>query len=501
MLFSNRFHRAIKLKHLVSILFLPLTLMLEDADAGLYKWVDENGNVQYSDTPPRKKAVAEVESISTNPKTNFELPEQKQPALKPRNRPARQLLLVDTTYFWDRNQDYEYSRKVGSYFVGKSCSPRGAMKVPEVFSDHSTFLPPKTKDLTYAIRRTIHSLSYDSHRVEAYQLLAKLERSGGLALHSEIVELKIDTCAPKLTRTELGGAVRKISDREFTRNRVRLKILWKLMDNRGQDLIFKTTSEGAYNGWNTANSMKNAINKAIESSVFNLFADEAFLDHVLVPVDKVDTHPYIVEKPKPIRLTNAQRGNAIHLTMNPWLWQQEIVGEEQFGNFYFGQNCQAGNPISIDEMMHYYQHFLPSRRPAQIAVQKATAPLGYRFQHASESALEKVKNSGGLHMIGVMVEIDMNVCAPKLKPALMYTPIKSLSSSHFVRQKVKLKIRWSLYRGNENTPIYQAETVGYGGDLLKQWINKDAFTNAIRFSIRSVLSKPAMVRLLVEKVD
>lgn len=49
---------------------LPLLIMVSATEAQVYKWVDENGKVHFSDQPPRKKpASAEKVELKIAPKT------------------------------------------------------------------------------------------------------------------------------------------------------------------------------------------------------------------------------------------------------------------------------------------------------------------------------------------------------------------------------------------------------------------------------------------------
>lgn len=268
--------------YLASLVFLISCFFSFEGSADLFKWVDKNGKVHYSDTKPDervKSKVVEVEKAVTN---NNDIQESFSKAIiRPYDTSTRKLFILDTLYAWRINSGVTPAVKVGAYYVGKGCTSRGAMKIPEVFITHNAFFPRESSN-AYSIRKIINSLDYEADKSSKYQLMSNLKKSGGLSLNSEIIDLDFNTCAPYLPKKDRLTAVSKLSSRKFKKHRINLKIRWQLKENRNQDLLYEVITEGNYNGWHTSATAAVAFATAVESATIRLFSDQDFIDKILV---------------------------------------------------------------------------------------------------------------------------------------------------------------------------------------------------------------------------
>jgi len=67
-------------------------------------------------------------------------------------------------------------------------------------------------------------------------------QSGGLSLHSEIISLSFNTCAPHISKRDRLKPVNNISAYQFKKHRIKLKVHWQLKSNRDQDVIYEKTT-------------------------------------------------------------------------------------------------------------------------------------------------------------------------------------------------------------------------------------------------------------------
>ena len=118
-----------------------------NAQAQLYKWVDEEGNVHFSDQPPADEndsSVVPDPQPQSGSSTSRKLGAG-QPLIRPYDKEVRKLHLPDVRYLWKSTSHARISTKVGVYHTGKACTTRGAIKAPEVFVSHASLLPSETR--------------------------------------------------------------------------------------------------------------------------------------------------------------------------------------------------------------------------------------------------------------------------------------------------------------------------------------------------------------------
>ena len=103
-----------KLLKLAVYLVLPLAFATTSSHAALYKWVDENGKVHYSDKAPDdqvKTDVVPVEQDTGSDATGAGNPSAKA-IIRPYEKTARRLHLLDTLMIWKRESEIEKTTRV-----------------------------------------------------------------------------------------------------------------------------------------------------------------------------------------------------------------------------------------------------------------------------------------------------------------------------------------------------------------------------------------------------
>jgi len=267
-------------------LLITLALAAFNSQAQLYKWVDENGEIHYSDKEPGEEIDSKVlpQRQTSGGQSRQTATSSSKPIIRPYEKTARKLHLLDTRYLWKSEAYVNQTTKIGVFHTGKGCTSRGAMNTPDIFVYHKSLFPSES-DLTYRINKIINGLDYDSERTEKYRLLGRLKKTGGLSLHTEIIAMDINSCAPGIRQSERLKKMDRISSHRFSKNRIKLQVAWQLRNNRDQDVIYEVTTAGNYNGWSQSTSSKNAIGNALESAVLALFSDRDFIAWILVEGD------------------------------------------------------------------------------------------------------------------------------------------------------------------------------------------------------------------------
>ena len=255
--------------------------MVFNAQAQLYKWVDDEGNVHYSDQQPADDTEASVVADPQPQSNSSSTATSVQPLMRPYDRKARKLHLSDVRYRWKAESHSGITSKVGVYHTGRACTTRGAIMAPDVFIHHGSLLPSETK-LAYRVGNVLEGLDYESEHNDRYRLPGRMQKTGGLSLHAEIIDLDLQTCAPGTRKSERLTPMESIGVHRFSKNRVHLMVRWRLKDNRDQDLVYEATIPGSFNGWNQKINTGKAMENALESSVLALFSDRDFVAGLLL---------------------------------------------------------------------------------------------------------------------------------------------------------------------------------------------------------------------------
>ncbi len=269
------------------LLALLLTLTPFTGQAELFKWVDEDGNPHYTDKLPAGKSGEKVTSgVSTSTYSTRPTSTAK-PILRSYEKTVRKLHLPDTRYLWKSEAEVTQSQKIGIYHIGKGCTPRGAMKAPEVFIRHPHMFPEEAL-LSGRISKVIKELGYEAERTKINRLPGRLTQTGGLSLHSEIIAMDLNACAPGTRNDERLKTVEEISPHRFTRNRVQLEVRWLLLDNGDQDIIYQSITAGNYNGLKQYSTASSSVGSAVEDATSELFSSASFIAHLTADAETED---------------------------------------------------------------------------------------------------------------------------------------------------------------------------------------------------------------------
>jgi hypothetical protein len=276
------------------LLVVTLALVSPHSPAELYKWVDENGDVHFSD-----KALADKEkstAISEEGKNKVQYTGRQKPGarpiMRPRDKAVPPLHLVESGYAWINDSRTGRPEKIGIYHVGKGCTTRGAIMAPEVFKRHQELLP-KNFTLAHQVIDVIEELGYEIRQTQRSILKKSLKVTGGIVMLAEITAMNLKTCAPKIYQDERLKPADSIAPYKFSHNRVGLRVHWQLLDNSNQVVLYETETEGDFDGWKKPTGTGRSVGEAMQAATRNLFARQDFIDRLFAIK--------VAERPKPER--------------------------------------------------------------------------------------------------------------------------------------------------------------------------------------------------------
>lgn len=217
--------------------------------AGVYKWKDAQGNVHFSDKPPPggdKASPEGVQSVQIQDAYTGVSVANKPPIRNARTNGGPGILLSRFTLQLDAANSRNVT--VGRQFYGENCDRSADLLWNEGMLD----LKGKQAEELVAGRfeQAGYSLGYGGG-------------VGEFELQAELVRLKVDVCSG--SRSAAGSGLRSY-----------VKMRWTLIPRGGTTPVYRATSEGAFDGWNTG--QKDSVVRAVSNATDNLLGDRAFAD-------------------------------------------------------------------------------------------------------------------------------------------------------------------------------------------------------------------------------
>lgn len=479
------------------ILFICLLICSPLSNAELFKWVDSNGKTHYSDKKPPDKITAESVPVQTTANQDYVDQNTTKVIIRPYEKTARKLLLLDTLYSW-KKAGTNRSKKIGVYHIGKGCSSRGSIKTPDVYINHKGFFP-KESSLAKRIKKVINSLDYESEYSSKYDLLKKLKRTGGLSLHSEIVDISFNTCAPNTPLRDRLKPINKISAYQFNKHRINLTVHWQLKSERGQTVVYDTTTEGSFNGWNSTNSAKDAISNAVESAAIKLFSDKDFINKIMIEEVNSNQDLSVLITQKPLKRSASINTHKLHLTIDENNWTRQFDTDREIGSFLFGDKCSAKKVMQLKDAGSNQKLMFSSDQQSLSSISSTTSSLGYPNQIAGNNALSDIQQSFGVTLHAEVVSINLNTCAPSLSASSKFKLISEIPDRKFTRKQLKIVIKWSLKTDHNKVLLYQSRTEGLAGSLLIDTKGTQVMQQAIVSATKQLFSDQRFIDKITQK--
>jgi S1-C subfamily serine protease len=265
-------------------------------NAQVYKWVDENGKVHFTDTPPKQlKTEPEVVNISPKKTTSAsKLPPvaKLEPIKNSVPTAAKTVVLEHLSIEYKGNPDdenalgktYKFTREAGTKVSRLRQSDKApASALPCILKGNLTL-----NNANYIIKQVDFREPFDEvfedngYAVAADKTFAMQENtSNDLSLAAVVTDIRLSHCgsrsAPNL--------------RTFTQNSTYLKIEWTVFDNLARRIIFKTTSEGLDDNFKKSprfNGAAISASLAFRQATEHLLAQQEFVD-ILLASTTLDT--------------------------------------------------------------------------------------------------------------------------------------------------------------------------------------------------------------------
>jgi hypothetical protein len=182
------------------------------------------------------------------------------------------LLVVTGNNPWHR---LPADKMIGLYAFGPECTAFEEHRWPRALNEYPRIFP-SPGEIVGTELKVVKSLGYPAQAADQYNFVNLKRKLGGYSLHADIIDLRLDSCAPELSETTVFSG-RKISSSQFKRHRAIVSIDWKLVGADETKVIFRKTTEGVADSWLLNSKGKKVLNMAIANATTRLFASPQFV--------------------------------------------------------------------------------------------------------------------------------------------------------------------------------------------------------------------------------
>jgi S1-C subfamily serine protease len=275
----------------------------------IYKWVDEDGKVHYTDAPPANmKGDTEVINIPASQGTTtsaFPFVKRNLPITKPVEMDAKSVRLEHVSF------DYEGKKTGEDITIGKSyiytkaaektasqlsrsgktvtaalrCLPSGKLKL-----NNASYII-KQVDFKQSLTEAFEDSGYEVAGASKKKFALQEGTGSDLSIAAEITDIRLLFC----------GKERSSHLNHYTQNATYMKVEWEIFDNLARKIVFKAESEGVDDYIKKPPRYKGAVVSAalaFRQAAEHLLAQQAFVDVMTsdVPLQAQVVNPQAIDE-------------------------------------------------------------------------------------------------------------------------------------------------------------------------------------------------------------
>ncbi len=274
----------------LSLLLAVLLLTSHSSSAEIYRWVDENGKVHFTDKRPDTPTETTKQiNIDQNKNTStISLPrvEKLNPIPHTSSQTSKSVILEYVDINLENSATVARETTVGQAYRFSVDSQRYTFRQQRnrhTLDTPSTCIPDSTLKLSNAnfikdrvnFSQSIHNVfeknGYSSAQPQAKKFTLQRNIRADYSLAAEIVALKIKLC----------GDPSRGRENWYTQNSTYLKVKWDVFDNLARQIIYTTKTEGLDDSFNSAAILKGteiSMEGAFTQAAEHLLADQQFVE-------------------------------------------------------------------------------------------------------------------------------------------------------------------------------------------------------------------------------
>lgn len=240
---------------------LLLSLVSLSSYSQVYKWVDEDGKVHYSDKKPANNAVEMNvgHEVMPSPKIIGDA----KPIYYDGKYSARRVVMSQPVYF--PGQTTGQNDKFSHFYFGGDCTTPTSINWEQLEEQYPAIIP-KNNRYYKQISNAFYDNGYQLSIAEPQQIQRQLDLKKAHKLVAHVVDLKLDACVKNMRHDQHSQNLDDFNATAYKDAQNWIKVEWKLYAHDTKELIFSATTEGASN---TIREKRSAIPMALRESLSN----------------------------------------------------------------------------------------------------------------------------------------------------------------------------------------------------------------------------------------
>lgn len=482
------------------MIILTLACWMGPAQAQMYKWVDENGKIHFSDKKPTAhEATAQPLSSSADQTADqdFMIPRDRTPIVRPFESAARSLYIADMAYAWKLDTLNRSKYDAGSYHVDATCISRGSMTLPDAYLNHKSFFPDESR-LSRQAERIIDGLDFSANTIDRDQLIAKIREAGAVGLKPLITSMNIRACAPRRYGDDKKKPGNKLDARRYSRAYVDVQIEWTLVDGR-QNELFKTTTTGSTHGWINSN-VSAAFTEAVENSTRNLMSQQALVNQLIVQTiepefsaTSVDLHNILDNKP------GNSPARQIGLSIDTWSWLNQKKMSTRIGSYLYSGQCNSERAMSRGDALSHHDRLIIDDSTVVPDMRKLLLDRGYPAINLQRQPWPHSESDADYLVRGTVSGLFLNACAPRRDVSAKFLHPSQINSGELKRHRVQLDVNWTVLDPATMSEVFHYSTSATHGDYLSDNSVVATFEGAWQLALANLYNQPEFKALITQK--
>ena len=470
------------------------------AQAQMYKWVDENGKVHFSDKKPTHHgATAQPLSSSANQQAerDFIIPKDRTPIVRPFESAARSLYIADMAYAWKLDTLNRSKYDVGSYHVDATCISRGSMTLPDAYLNHKSFFPDESR-LSRQAERIIDGLDFSADTIHSDQLIAKIREAGAVGLKPLITGMNIRACAPRRYGEDKKKPGNKLDARRYSRAYVDVEIEWTLVDGH-QNTLFQTTTTGSTHGWINSN-VPAAFTEAVDNATRNLMSQQALVNQLIVQTiepelsgTSIDLHNILDNKP------GNSPARQIGLSIDTWSWLNHKKMGTRIGSYLYAGQCNSERAMSRGDALSSHSRLIIDDNTIVPGMRKLLLDRGYPAINLQRQPWPQSESDADYLVRGTVSGLFLNACAPRRDVSAKFLHPSQINSGELKRHKVRLDVKWTVMDPDTMSEVFHYSTSAIYGDYLSDNSVVNAFEGAWQLALANLYKEPEFKALITQE--
>jgi len=246
------------------------------AGAEMYKWVDESGQIHFSDSPPRNAEAVdlspEADALGVRPPASRS--DSGRAIAYRGDEPSRLAFLKEVMVHFE-NVPPGREKEIGEMRSGTSCNRPRPIKI------QSGYKLKREASLRWHFHDLLRELGYRSPGEIKTSFDAEEESGSDLSIIAIITELEVSECIASegMASSRMGSLHRAREVRTRVKNASLMTVEWQVRDNLQRQVVYETTTTGSFRDRHfieRTDDLPGTMERAFREAARGLLSERAF---------------------------------------------------------------------------------------------------------------------------------------------------------------------------------------------------------------------------------